>query len=624
MALYTMSTTLFALFLAALSFMFLLRHTMREGVASELRNMASRLAQGSVAALQFNDDITASELVDYKDLDDQVLGATLYDAGGSVFAHYGRDGAEPLSRLTQADGVVRFGTRKAQVVQSLKSGGETIGLLHISRDLSLLDERLFLVGWIVCGILLGVLLLTLLTSTWLNRLVRQPMRELVMAASKVGHGDDDYSVRAQKLGEDEMGQLTDVFNAMLDRIQHHERDLRQSQVRLRQVIDLVPHMIFAKNRDGRLLLVNKTMADTLGTTVENLLDTPMSQWLPRQFLEATKPSDEEVFGTARPYFLEETLIDRDGGILHLQTTKIPFTESGSSVDALLGISIDMSRQKEAEQILLQSRDALDRRVQEQDSELAHTRVKMDRQEKLALVGRISGNVAHELRNPLSAVLQSAYLVETLLDQLDLDPSATDMVQKHLGIIKSEVEASNEVIVNLLGSVRVEKGSKKEKVDLAEVLSLSIERVWVEEWGRLVTNFQDTAMWVWGDFLQLRQVLVNLLENAKAAILGEQDPCVWVDVWAQDNIISVRITDNGAGMSEETLSRLFEPLYTTKAQGSGLGLSICREIVDDRHGGSIDFESSEGAGTQVVVTLPMYDPTVSEVGAQSIETAVSKV
>ena len=99
-ALYTMATTLFALVLAALCFMYLLGYTMREGVASELRNIAAQLGDASIPAILFHDDITASELVDYKGLNNQILEAALFNAEGQIFAQYVRDGstAQPFMR----------------------------------------------------------------------------------------------------------------------------------------------------------------------------------------------------------------------------------------------------------------------------------------------------------------------------------------------------------------------------------------------------------------------------------------------------------------------------------------------------------------------------------------------
>jgi signal transduction histidine kinase len=152
---------------------------------------------------------------------------------------------------------------------------------------------------------------------------------------------------------------------------------------------------------------------------------------------------------------------------------------------------------------------------------------------------------------------------------------------------------------------VDRQRKKEKIDLSDVLQVSVERVWEKEWAKLKMDVD--SIWVWGDFLQLRQLMINLLENAKTAVKNQSDATIWIDTKFDEQSAFIRITDNGSGMSEETLSRLFEPLYTTNPQGSGLGLSICREIVEERHGGTIEFESQEGAGTQVKVTLELYSP-----------------
>ena len=111
------------------------------------------------------------------------------------------------------------------------------------------------------------------------------MRELAQAASKVGQSEDGFSIRVQKQGEDELGVLTDTFNNMMDRLQERESDLRQSHARLRQVINLVPHMIFAKDHKGHLILVNQAMADAVGSSAESMLGTLAAKWFPRELHE---------------------------------------------------------------------------------------------------------------------------------------------------------------------------------------------------------------------------------------------------------------------------------------------------------------------------------------------------
>ena len=165
-----MATTLFALVLAALCFMYLLGYTMREGVASELRNMAAQLGDASIPAILFHDDITASELVDYKGLNNQILEAALFNADGQVFAQYVRDGSTAQPFMRDNAPVAQFSDDKAYITQPIQSSGKVVGYLHIYRDLSSFQKRMNMVGWIIAGILVGVLLLTLLTSTWLNRL----------------------------------------------------------------------------------------------------------------------------------------------------------------------------------------------------------------------------------------------------------------------------------------------------------------------------------------------------------------------------------------------------------------------------------------------------------------------
>lgn len=600
-AIYTFATTLITLFITAIGFLWLLDLSMKNIVTVDLQGTTDQLNTSCAAAIRFGDEITGAEYLNHGGTQ-QVLSATLYLPDGSLFAHYDREEQSAPEFPGQTDGKVHFEWTRASILRPMQENGERIGFLYIVRDLGEIYECYFTSAWLFLGLLVAVLILTLISSTWLHGFLRKPIQELALAASKVGP-EKGYSIRAKKVGENELGALTDVFNEMMDRIQTHEMDMRLSQQRLRQVIDLVPHMIFAKDRDDRLVLANQSMADTLGIPVEQLIESPASKWYPRDEYKKIRSDDIKVFETGRPHFAEEVLVDHEGNLLRLQTTKIPFVQSGTSHNVLLGISIDVTHAKQAEEALQNSHDELDLRIKKRTSELTEARARMERQEKLALVGRVSGNIAHELRNPLGAIRQSIYYLNTIFETVDLDIKDLEMIGKHMQMIEAEVDASNDVITNLLGSTRMDRQRKKEKIDLSDVLQVSVARVWVEEWAKLKMDVD--SIWVWGDFLQLRQLMINLLENAKTAVKNQSDATIWIDTKFDEQSAFIRITDNGSGMSEETLSRLFEPLYTTNPQGSGLGLSICREIVEERHGGTIEFESQEGAGTQVNVTLGLY-------------------
>jgi PAS domain S-box-containing protein len=600
-AIYTFATTLITLFIAGIGFLWLLNLSMKNIVTVDLQGTTDQLNTSCAAAIRFGDEVTAAEYLNHGG-NQQVLSVTLYLHDKSLFAHYGREEKSAPEFPVQTDGKIHFKWNRASILRPMRENGELIGYLYMVRDLGEIRDRYFPFIWLFMGLLVAVLILTLVSTTWLHGFLRKPIQELALAASKVGP-DKGYSFRAKKVGENELGALTDVFNEMMDRIQGHEMDMRLSQQRLRQVIDLVPHMIFAKDRDDRLVLVNQAMADTLGIPVEQLIESRASKWYPREEYKKIRSDDMEVFKTGRPHFAEEVLVDHEGNHLRLQTTKIPFVQSGTSHNVLLGISIDVTHAKQAEEALKNSHDELDLRVKKRTSELTEARSRMERQEKLALVGRVSGNIAHELRNPLGAIRQSIYYLNMIFETDDSSIKNLDMVRKHMTMIKAEVDTSNDVITNLLGTTQVDRLRKKEKINLSEVLPLSAERVWVEEWATLRMDIGN--IWVWGDFLQLRQLMMNLLENAKTAVKKQPNATIWIDVKVNNQSALIRITDNGVGMSEETLSRLFEPLYTTSPQGSGLGLSICQEIVEERHGGTIEFESQEGAGTQVTVALELY-------------------
>ncbi len=183
-----------------------------------------------------------------------------------------------------------------------------------------------------------------------------------------------------------------------------QRELRAGQARLRQIIDLVPHFIFAKDRDGRFLLANRTVAEAYGITVEELIGKRDSDYHPPdEELDHFLANDRAVIDTGQALFIpEEVFVDVRGKRHVLQTTKIPFTAAGSNQPAVLGVAIDVTDLKRAEEELRQAHDQLEIRVQKRTAELAATNEELKRQ--IAEREQAERELAHE-----------RFLLRTLMD-----------------------------------------------------------------------------------------------------------------------------------------------------------------------------------------------------------------
>lgn len=222
-----------------------------------------------------------------------------------------------------------------------------------------------------------------------------------------------------------------------------------------------------------------------------------------------------------------------------------------------------------------------------------------RAEKLAAVGALAGSIGHELRNPLAAVRNASHYVERRIAKSDLN--ADERVREFMGIIDKELVACNKIVADLLDYARerpLASGPSPLRPLVADALSI----VQPPRPMRVENDVPEGLPVFDLDPDLMRQVIVNLVQNAMEAIPAEREGEVRVTAQVIDETLCVSVTDNGGGIPLGTRRRMFEPLFTTKVKGTGLGLAICAKIVD-RHGGAIDVDSTENKGSTVTVRLP---------------------
>lgn len=227
--------------------------------------------------------------------------------------------------------------------------------------------------------------------------------------------------------------------------------------------------------------------------------------------------------------------------------------------------------------------------------------RLHRAERLAAVGQLAAGVAHEIRNPLTAIRST---MQYLLRDLDPGTPKHQLVEELL----SEVDRINGTVGGLLSLSRSGEVRRVE-MDLLEPLSKAVQLVQAQAAEKGVEIAGDLALpesRVLGDAGQLKQVFLNLLLNALQAMSGGGRIAVAARSWRPgggDPWVEVRVTDTGPGIPPDQLRRIFDPFYTTKRDGTGLGLAICHGIIE-QHEGEIHLESRAGEGTTASVRLPL--------------------
>jgi two-component system sensor histidine kinase HydH len=216
-----------------------------------------------------------------------------------------------------------------------------------------------------------------------------------------------------------------------------------------------------------------------------------------------------------------------------------------------------------------------------------------RVERLSTFGQLVASIGHDLRNPLGVIETSLFILRGRIGE-------DERARKHADRIKEQVDLANGIITNLLDMIR-NRPLTRETVDLGEVVAGAVSAVKRPPGVAVELDGVAELPPMEGDPVQLRQVLVNLLENAVYA--ASPEGAVTVRARRDGAAILLEVEDTGPGVDPATRRRLFEPLITTKEKGVGLGLALVKRIAE-RHGGDVEYSDRDGGGARFTVRLPL--------------------
>jgi two-component system, cell cycle sensor histidine kinase and response regulator CckA len=417
-------------------------------------------------------------------------------------------------------------------------------------------------------------------------------------------GEDVFCTIVRDIGERKRAEeaLQRAHDQLEAKVRERTAELDQQRLFLRQVIDLNPSFVFAKDREGRFTLVNQALAEAYGTTVEGLLGKTDADFNSKaEEVAAFRSDDIEVIDTGVEKFIaEETVTDAAGKVRWLQTINRPMAGHDGTVTQMLGVATDITQRKQAEQALHDSEEML-RQAQKMES-----------------IGTLAGGIAHDFNNLMTAVTGYSELVLRRLD-------AEDPLRAKIEEIKNAGDRAVSLTRQLLAFSRKQM-LKPVVLDLNAVLTgmgQMLPRLIGEDID-LRFDLHASLGQVKADPGQMEQVLMNLAVNARDAMPA--GGCLTVKtenvefagksirrhmVVEPGRYVVLSVTDNGTGMSAETQTHIFEPFFTTKevGKGTGLGLATVYGIVK-QSGGSIWVYSELGKGTTFRIYLPRVDEFVS--------------
>ena len=328
------------------------------------------------------------------------------------------------------------------------------------------------------------------------------------------------------------------------------------------------------------------------------------------FLECVHPEDRQhvvdsvnaCIEKGRDYDIEHRIIWPDGTIRWVSETGNVIHDENNKAIRMLGVVQDITERKHAEEVLKRDKETFERLVDQRTHELFKTKAELDKAKRLSDLGTLAATVAHELRNPLVVIKTALYNIRKKRKSSSID--------KHLDNIEKKVSESSQIINNLLGYSRI-KIPSYERIQIYDILNeciTSTKKRFYRENVSIVKNFKSTKKkFIEADPLQIREIFNNILTNAYQSVSNRKGK---IEISTRDDAkgsIKISFKDNGMGIDKEDLQRIFEPFFTRKSKGTGLGLTICNELVN-LHGGKIDIESKKGKGTSVTVSLPIKGET----------------
>lgn len=374
--------------------------------------------------------------------------------------------------------------------------------------------------------------------------------------------------------------------------------LRDGEMRLRQIIDLVPVSIFAKDAEGRFLLANVTMARRYGKTPSELVGTTQrEQTAAPDEAERFLSIDREVISSGQPIFIPaQRFTDRNGSVRTVQTTKIPYTVPGTGRPGVLGCSVDITDLFTAEQRVWELNRDLERRIRERTAELEAANRELE---------AFTYSVSHDLRAPLRAI--DGFSLAVLED---FGPALPPDGRRQLGVVRDGAQRMGRLIDDLLAFSRLSRAPlARRTVEMRPLVEAAMAELAPGREGRVVEFQVGPLPDADGDPSMLLQVWVNLISNAQKYTRRKET--ARIEIRSEDGpdgpVYVVR--DNGAGFDMRYASKLFgvfQRLHRAdEYEGTGVGLAIVQRILH-RHGGRVWAEGAvdEGAVFRFTVGVPM--------------------
>lgn len=384
-------------------------------------------------------------------------------------------------------------------------------------------------------------------------------------------------------------------------------ELEYTRERYFDLYDLAPIGYCTISAKGLILETNLSAAALLGIPRFSLNNQPISKYILKDDQDIFYLHRKHLLETGKPQSCELRMKKKNGTSFwaRLEASVVPdwtpSTEKDVENQTVFRVTLsDITIPKKAEEILKRDKTSLEKLVKKSSIELIETQKELEKSKRLHDIGILAATVAHELRNPLFAISLATSLIRT--------QTQDDTVKTQLQIIDKMIAESGQIIDNLLFYSHMKK-PQCQNLNLHSLLEACTDSIKPEHYEKnvMISKHIDSLkdVLISTDGVQIKEVFNNILNNALDAVPDSEGK---IDVKARvlPKLVKIQITNNGPGIPKGDLIKIFDPFFSTKVKGTGLGLTVCGQIVK-MHGGFINIKCGKEKGTSFIITLPRANP-----------------
>ena len=573
----------------------------------------------------------------------QIRSLAIYNPDGKLHASYNSDPASFFIPYVVPESV----SSDYQYLSKIEQNPDEEYTLYIQADPALPSFFFFFMGLASFIILVSFVLLTTLSTGFVKRFITLPVLHLIRVTNRVSE-QENYSIRARRFHNDEIGTLTDTFNAMLNRIELRDQQLteerdraekaglkarelaeemqrsnnqleREVEVRsriekkltrfqnyLNDIIDSMPSALLAIDDNMTVNQCNKAATELASLPFDQIIGKPLEHVLP--FLYQCHEQLLTALNEQKFQRIEKLPIEMESSKNYLDLVIYPLSRDETSGAVILIDNI--TRRHKLEEMMIQT-------------------------EKMMSVGGLAAGMAHEINNPLGAIIQGSQNIRRRIS-MDLPANIQAADQQNISMEAVNQYLESRGIIRFLDNIQ-DAGVRASKI-VSNMLLFSRGGEAVLTPAHLTDLIERTIEIASNDFnlkkgldfmhirvhkeldptinevpciaSELQQVLLNLLKNAAFAIHNRSDKTelglITIRTQRSNNKVIISVADNGSGMDGETRKRIFEPFFTTKevGTGTGLGLSVSYFIITAHHKGTMSVFSVPDKGTEFTIALPL--------------------